>query len=54
MEDKRKTCAVCAWRANCKRRFSLGDGAALHCPDFVFDVSLKKDKDKKEEKDRDK
>jgi hypothetical protein len=46
MEDKKISCAVCAWRANCKKRFSIGDGAALHCPDFSYDVSLKKSETK--------
>ncbi len=50
MEDKRISCAVCAWRANCKKRFSMGDTFALHCPDFTFDVSLKNRKSPEGEK----
>ncbi len=42
MEDKKITCSVCAWRATCKKRFLSGDGVALHCPEFTFDVSLKR------------
>lgn len=41
-EDRLKSCLVCAWRANCAKRFSIGDDATLHCPDFSEDVSLRK------------
>lgn len=41
-EDSRKLCIVCAWRANCAKRFSMGDDATLHCPDFSEDVTLRK------------
>lgn len=41
-EDRRKLCIVCAWRANCAKRFSVGDDATLHCPDFSEDVTLRK------------
>ena len=41
-EDRRKSCLVCAWRANCAKRFSMGDDATLHCPDFCEDVTLRK------------
>jgi hypothetical protein len=41
-EDKRQLCVICAWRANCAKRFSMGDDATLHCPDFSEDVSLRK------------
>ncbi len=51
MENKKISCAVCAWRATCKKRFLSGDGVALHCPDFTFDVSLKKKEKEKEKED---
>lgn len=35
-----EACLVCAWRANCAKRFNVGDGSTLHCPDFVRDVLL--------------
>jgi hypothetical protein len=41
-EDRRKSCLVCAWRANCAKRFSMADDATLHCPDFSEDVTLRK------------
>lgn len=33
-------CAICAWRGNCAKRFSVSDGGA-RCPDFSRDVTLK-------------
>ena len=36
----RQSCAVCAWRENCAKRFSISDGGA-RCPDFSRDVSIK-------------
>jgi hypothetical protein len=41
-EDRRKSCLVCAWRANCAKRFSMSDDATLHCPDFSEDITLRK------------
>jgi hypothetical protein len=41
-EDSRKLCIVCAWRANCAKRFNMGDDATLHCPDFTEDITLRK------------
>jgi len=39
--DARRICPLCAWRANCSKRFSRGDDTTLHCPDFTEDVSLR-------------
>lgn len=36
----RQSCAVCAWRENCAKRFCIPDGGA-RCPDFSRDVSIK-------------
>lgn len=33
-------CAVCAWRENCSKRFSVADNGS-RCPDFSRDVSIK-------------
>jgi len=33
-------CVICAWRAQCAKRFSVPDGGA-RCPDFSRDVSIK-------------
>jgi len=43
--DNRKICPLCAWRGSCAKRFSMGDDATLHCPDFSRDVTLGKDDD---------
>ena len=36
----RQSCVACAWRENCAKRFSVGDGGT-RCPDFSRDVSIK-------------
>jgi hypothetical protein len=36
----RQSCAVCAWRAHCNKRFAVNDAGA-HCPDFSRDISIK-------------
>ena len=40
--DARKICPLCAWRGSCAKRFSMGDDATLHCPDFSEDVTLRR------------
>lgn len=37
-------CAICAWRASCKKKFSLS-GKDMRCPDFVRDVSIKENRE---------
>ena len=36
----RQSCAVCAWRENCAKRFCVNDCGG-RCPDFSRDVSIK-------------
>lgn len=36
----RQSCAVCAWRETCAKRFSVSDGGA-RCPDYSRDISIK-------------
>jgi len=43
-EDILKLCLNCAWRANCAKRFSMGDDHTLHCPDYCEDVTLRRQK----------
>lgn len=38
--DYAKLCGICAWRATCRKKFSLSQDA-LHCPDFSKDVTIK-------------
>jgi hypothetical protein len=49
MSTDRKLCTICAWRKDCKKKFSLGEGK-LNCPDFAKDLKLKKEPNKKNEK----
>ncbi len=37
-----EACAICAWRADCKKKFSLS-GRNIRCPDFVRDLTIKED-----------
>lgn len=39
--DNRRICPLCAWRADCAKRFSRSDETGLHCPDFSEDVTLR-------------
>ena len=51
-----QNCLVCAWRANCAKRFSISDSGA-RCPDFSRDVSIKlksDDEERTEKKEQDK
>jgi hypothetical protein len=32
-------CALCAWRANCQKKFSIS-GKDMRCPDFSKDFSI--------------
>lgn len=46
--DARRICPLCAWRANCAKRYSMGDNATLHCPDFSEDVLLLRQMEREE------
>jgi len=51
IESPVKLCAVCAWREFCKKKFSIqSEAGSFHCPDFVYDVSLKEQKGEEEAK----
>ena len=43
MSSERKYCAICAWRANCQKRFSVATDAQgfVHCPDYSRDMAIK-------------
>ncbi len=34
------TCSVCAWRLECKKKFSYDQGGVVKCPDFTRDAAL--------------
>mgnify|MGYP001806004464 CR=1 FL=1 len=40
----RQSCAVCAWRETCAKRFCVSDGGA-RCPDFSRDITIKDQND---------
>ncbi len=41
MKEQKEDCAVCAWREDCQKKFSLS-GRDMRCPDFALDVRVKK------------
>jgi hypothetical protein len=52
MTSSRDICIICAWRADCQKKFSVS-GRDIRCPDFVRDMLLpeeKVDEDKKGQK----
>lgn len=42
--DKVESCAICAWRQSCQKKFSLS-GKLMHCPEFVRDLTIKEEKE---------
>jgi hypothetical protein len=44
MSENKTICAVCAWRATCRKQFSLRAGQK--CPEFVKDVAIKEEQAK--------
>lgn len=44
----RDICAVCAWRKDCRKKFSVS-GRDVHCPDFSRDINIEMEKEKHEE-----
>lgn len=33
-------CSVCAWRKDCKKKYSYSQGSCIKCSDFTRDVSI--------------
>jgi hypothetical protein len=48
MTNNIECCMVCAWRENCKKKFTISEGG-LNCPDFSEDMTLKKKREEKDE-----
>jgi hypothetical protein len=42
--DVRTTCAVCAWRGECTKKFK-NTSDAMHCPDYCRDVKFPPDEE---------
>jgi hypothetical protein len=47
MSSNRDICIICAWRADCQKKFSVS-GRDIRCPDFSKDLTLPKGKEKKD------
>lgn len=43
MKAEKEICILCAWRENCRKKFSLS-GKDIRCSDFVRDLSKKEEK----------
>jgi hypothetical protein len=43
MGTEKRFCAICAWRENCQKRFSVVCDASgnVRCPDYSRDLSIK-------------
>lgn len=36
-------CSVCAWRLECRKKYSYEQGGVVKCPDFTRDAALTKE-----------
>ncbi|MDO8281390.1 MAG: hypothetical protein Q7U10_01985 [Thermodesulfovibrionia bacterium] len=52
MSNKVDICAVCAWRADCNKKFSIS-GKDFRCADFSRDISIKEAPSEDQENDSD-
>ncbi|MBF0495475.1 MAG: hypothetical protein HQK58_02700 [Deltaproteobacteria bacterium] len=41
MDNERTLCAVCAWRGDCKKKFSFEGSGQRFCADYAYDQALK-------------
>jgi|Deesub1362A_J573_1020465.scaffolds.fasta_scaffold10423_1 hypothetical protein len=39
-------CSVCAWRADCNKKFSYAQGGVIKCSEFTRDVSCRSDQER--------
>jgi hypothetical protein len=49
-----RTCAICAWRETCQKRFTGGDSIAFNCPEFTKDIRIKNETVEEKDKGRNK
>jgi len=47
MSTEKDICLVCAWRADCQKRFSAKT-SGFRCPHFVRDITLPRDNEEKD------
>lgn len=44
-------CLVCAWRVDCRKKYSIqSENGKVKCPDFARDVTIKPDRDEDDDK----
>jgi hypothetical protein len=48
-----KGCVVCAWRADCNKKFSISQAETFNCPEYTYDVSLDRKREKKDSASKD-
>lgn len=41
MSDDKTICVICAWRKDCKKKFSMDGATTTRCPDYTKDLTLK-------------
>jgi hypothetical protein len=39
-------CSVCAWRADCKKKFNYAQGSPVKCAEFTRDAACKTDEER--------
>lgn len=50
MTDEKTLCIVCAWRADCQKRFSFKSSDQRYCPDYSRDLAKPDPAEEDEEK----
>ena len=43
-EDK-TICAVCAWRKDCKKKYSFRTSGSTRCPDYTRDMTIPREEE---------
>lgn len=51
MQSGKESCAICAWRENCQKKFSVS-GKDVRCPDFARDLTIKASTEEEEKKEK--
>lgn len=49
MKTGKETCALCAWRETCQKKFSVS-GRDVRCPEFARDLRIKEENPSEAEK----
>ena len=43
--ETKTLCSVCAWRADCKKKYSFEQGGFAKCPDYARDMTIPTESD---------